>query len=351
VAGVIGVCGRCVIEKPDENLPAVLEKHSRFRQSHDLPPSPPRDSDGVACGYCVRECVIPEGGIGYCGLRESRQGKMIGGVKTARVSWYHDPLPTNCVADWVCPARTGAGYPELACREGAEVGYANLAVFYESCNFHCLNCQNWHFRERPPGIGRITPQDLADAVDDHTACICYFGGDPGPSLPHSIKASRLARKRAGARPLSICWETNGSMRQSFLKGMLGLALESGGIIKFDLKAYHEPLHKALTGTGNRRTLENFAWLADRFSLRKEYPLLVASTLLVPGYVEEVEVGELARFIASFSKNIPYALLAFHPDCRLKDLPVTSRAQAEACLAAARKAGLRNVRPGNIHLLK
>jgi pyruvate formate lyase activating enzyme len=328
-----------------------MEKHALFRESHGLPPSPPRSVNGAPCGYCAQECELGQGELGYCGSRQCRDKKVFGGVKTARVSWYHDPLPTNCVADWVCPARTGAGYPEYAYRNGAEHGYTNLAVFYESCNFHCLNCQNWRFRERPPGAGRITPEDLADAVNDRTACICYFGGDPGPSLPHSIKASRLARKLARERPLRICWESNGSMRQSFLKGMLGLALESGGIIKFDLKAYHEPLHKALTGTANLRTLDNFAWLADQFSLRKEYPLLVASTLLVPGYSDEAEVKAIARFIASFSKNIPYALLAFHPDCRLNDLPVTSRAQAEACLAAARKAGLTNVRLGNIHLLK
>ncbi len=27
------------------------------------------------------------------------------------LQWYRDPLPTNCVADWVCPASGSAGYP------------------------------------------------------------------------------------------------------------------------------------------------------------------------------------------------------------------------------------------------
>jgi pyruvate formate lyase activating enzyme len=33
---------------------------------------------------------------------------------------------------------------------------------------------------------------------------------------------------------------------------------TGGCLKFDLKAWEENLHKALTGITNRRKIENFA---------------------------------------------------------------------------------------------
>jgi len=62
-----------------------------------------------------------------------------------KLSWYHDPLPTNCVADWVCSGGTGAGYPKYAHCPGPELGYSNLAVFFHACTFNCLYCQNWHF--------------------------------------------------------------------------------------------------------------------------------------------------------------------------------------------------------------
>jgi pyruvate formate lyase activating enzyme len=77
---------------------------------------------------------------------------------------------------------------------------------------------------------------------------------------------------------------------------------------------------------------------------------VASTLLVPGYVDAAEVGALARFIAGLNPDIPYSLLAFSPQFYLHDLPVTSQAHAEEALAAAKAAGLTRVRIGNIHLL-
>lgn len=68
-----------------------------------------------------------------------------------------------------------------------------------------------------------------------------------------------------------------------------------------------------------------------------------------GCVSE-NVARLARFVAGIDPNIPYALLAFAPHFLMADLPTTSRHQAEAAEAAAREAGLRNVRVGNRHLL-
>ena len=84
--------------------------------------------------------------------------------------------------------------------------------------------------------------------------------------------------------------------------------------------------------------------------RPDPPLLIASTLLVPGYIDSEEVSKIAGFLANLDKDIPYALLGFHPQFYMTDLPVTSRRHAEECEVAARRAGLHNVRIGNVHLL-
>ena len=140
------------------------------------------------------------------------------------------------------------------------------------------------------------------------------------------------------------------MHPALLKQMAELSLNSGGCIKFDLKAWSEPIHIALCGVSNKRTLDNFRFLAGYIKRRTSPPLLVASTLLVPGYVGKEEVAGIAAFISSLDRDIPYALLAFHPDFLMTDLPATSRHQAMECLEAARAAGLSRVRLGNIHLL-
>jgi pyruvate formate lyase activating enzyme len=191
---------------------------------------------------------------------------------------------------------------------------------------------------------------LVDDLGEHTACICSFGGDPAPQLPFSIRASRMAREKKKDAILRFCWETNGSMQERLLDEVVNLAIESGGCIKFDLKAWDENLHIALTGVTNRRTLDNFSRAARSAKSRPIPPLLIASTLLVPGYIDEEEVGKIAEFIASIDRDIPYSLLAFHPHFRMVDLERTPRTLANRCCQAAKEAGLERVRMANVHLL-
>lgn len=352
VAAVLGSCAACLKKGRAGAEAAARAAHLRSRREFVLPQSPPRSNGGVVCRICANECAMAEGESGYCGLRRCENGRLTclaGTPEGALVDWYFDPLPTNCVAGWACAA-TGRGYPRYSYRSGPERGFRNLAVFYRACSFDCLFCQNWHYRASPMRGGRASASDLAAAVTDDTACICHFGGDPSPQLEHAIRASELAVERARGRIIRICWETNGSMNGRLLERMLALSLKSGGCVKFDLKAWDERLHVALTGVSNRRTLENFALAASIAAQRKEPPALVASTLLVPGYVDEEEVGAIARFVASLDGEIPYSLLAFHPDFCMTDLPVTPLDQAQRCAEAARAAGLKNIHLGNIHLL-
>ncbi|MGD9497958.1 MAG: radical SAM protein [Armatimonadota bacterium] len=350
ISATLGLCVECLRRGGQRWHGHIEAVHARVRARFGLPPAAPRSQAGAACDLCLHTCRMAEGETSYCGLRHNEGGTVVGGeASDGRLDWYHDALPTNCVADWVCPGGTGAGYPEFAYRRGPETGYTNLAVFYRACSFDCLFCQNWHFR-RGPGRSR-RPEQLAASVTDRTACICYFGGDPGPQLPHAVLASELAREAAGGRILRICWETNGGMSPAWLERMVALSLASGGCVKFDLKAWDETLHRALCGVSNSRTLANFRRVSARRAEREVPPLLVASTLMVTGYVDAQEVGAIARFIASVDPRIPYALLAFGPEFEMADLPPTPRAQAEECLRAAREAGLEDVRLGNPWLLR
>jgi pyruvate formate lyase activating enzyme len=294
----------------------------------------------------MNECSIAEGDLGYCGVRRNLGGTVqpiAGTEKVGWVSFYHDPLPTNCVAAWVCPECVSSEKRPIQRKR-------NLAVFYQSCAFDCLFCQNWHFRDGVESPSVASAREVAEACDERSACICFFGGGPLTQLDHALAVAREALAARPTNPPRICWETNGSACRSALRKVVEISMKTGGIIKFDLKAWNESLHEALTGCSNRNTLRNFAEIAGEFTVRPDPPLLIVSTLLIPGYVEETEVREIARFIAELDPGIPYSLLAFHPDYLLSDLPVTSRAQAQSCLAACVEEGLINVNIGNRHLL-
>jgi pyruvate formate lyase activating enzyme len=229
------------------------------------------------------------------------------------------------------------------------MGYKNLAVFYRSCSMGCLYCQNWQYR-LGPSEGGVSPGQLARAVDERTACICFFGGDPSSQAVHAIRASEISLEKTRDRILRICFETNGRWDPVLLSRAARLSLRSGGCIKFDLKAWTPEVHYALTGFGPDLTRENFASLMPLYRDRPEPPFLIACTLLVPGYVDEQEVGSIARWLASLDASIPYNLLVFHPQFLMEDLPRTSRKQTNACLEAAKDAGLDRVHVGNRHLL-
>lgn len=337
IASALGVCGDCLRERFVMVRARVQASHTTSRAEFALPIEPPRCPDGVRCTLCANECVIGEGERGYCGLRTVRNHKLVhlaGTPARGLLHWYRDPLPTNCVAAWVC--------------EGSrQRGDHNLAVFYASCTANCLFCQNWHYRQVSPDDQHMpSASELAAVANARTFCVCYFGGDPASQMPHALAASKFLAQR-GVR---ICWETNGMMHPKLLDAAVQYSLDTGGCIKFDVKAFDESLHLALTGVSNRRTLENVARAVRRFDERPQPPLVVVSTLLVPGYVDAREVGKIARFLADLNPRIPYTLLAFAPNFYLADLPYTSARHAEEAEAAARAAGLVHVHVGNRHLL-
>jgi len=351
----VGVCSRCLLERTDEALSITDRVHGGSRAKFGLPALPP--SEGVACGGCANNCRIPNGGMGYCGLVSSSDGRIqrrAGTPDSGILEWYYDHLPTNCVAWWFCPGCTGSGFPKYShSSEKPEKGYDNLAVFYGACSFDCFFCQNWHHRRLAiSDVVHMSSAALADKVTGSVSCMCYFGGDPSPQMSHALETTRLALVRADHddRILRVCWETNGHMASAYLDQAMEFSLRTGGNMKFDLKFWNEGLARGICGVSNAQSLRNFERVGKKyFEARLNLPVLTASTLLVPGYVDEVEVGSIAEFISSIDDRIPYSLLAFSPQYLMSDLPTTSREHAMRCRDAALK-HLRRVRIGNEHLL-
>lgn len=343
VAKALGVCAACLRRGAPGSLALAHEAHTRVRRRLGLPPAIPSSEATAACTLCANACRPEDGEPGVCGARMASGRSVrprVGTASAAAVSFWHDALPTNCSASLVCAGS----------RDSARGG-RNLAVGYHGCSFDCLYCQSWEARTIE-GAPRHSAAEVAAAVDEEVRCVCFFGGDPTPQIGHALATARLALRQARreGRTLRLCFETNGSMGRPQLDAMIDLSLESGGCIKFDLKAFDPLVHLALTGSDNARTLEGFAHLASRRRERPDPPLAIAATPLVPGYVDSREVRALARFVASLGKDVPYLLLGFFPCFELADLNPTSRRQARRCVRAARAAGLERVFLTNRHVL-
>lgn len=360
ISSYLSLCKKCVLNM---RINELAKKHAFFRNNIGLPVTPPINQKGAKCNICVNECVVPEGELGYCGVRVNKNGVLENraGKNKILAYIYLDPLPTNCVAIEYCPATTGAGYPNYSVAPEGERGFYNLAVFLYGCNLDCLFCQNIQHKYELVSSNldkRIIDESnfMQQALRPEVTCICFFGGDPAPQSLEAIYLSKKISDYAREKRLvkRVCWETNGLENISIIRTMGLLSLRTGGLVKIDWKAWNPSLYTALTGINGekalRRLKENVKLLSELMSERSEIPLLVVSLLLVPGYVDEEEVENIAGFLASLNKDIPLVLLGFYPQHLMKDLPITSLKHALNCYRVAVKSGLKYVSIGNYWLL-
>ncbi len=368
IADSLSVCLECLRRRPSDSLLVVREKRRSWRKKLGLPSEKPR-GPGLPCRICINECIIPSNARGYCGIWVNRSGRLepLTGHGVLAMYAYLDPHPTNCVAGHLCPANTSRGYPEYTFTRGVEYGYSNLAVFMLGCPLDCAFCQNWQHKTEisdwKPGIMyRWLPENLVEkALALDVSCVCYFGGDPTPHSPILVSLSRRILEKArekGNLPKRICWETDGLVNPSIMKQMARLSLESGGIVKIDWKAWTPSVYEALTGVDGSKAQErlrvNSDIVASMARERPEVPLLVISILLVPGYVDDVEVDGITSYISTlidkYNVDIPVVFLAFHGEHLMRDLPPTSRRHMDRAVSIARKNGIREVYIGNEWLL-
>lgn len=331
ISSFLGSCRECIL-KEQEALRKILRLHKVSRSAFNLKDEPPREKGGVLCKLCAHSCRFNAENYGFCMMRK---GKDTGKPELdGKLSFYYDPLPTNCVADFICRDYIGKGY--------------NLAIFFHSCSFNCLYCQNWHWKTLTLREERVKIENVLDTLKEYTKCICFFGGDPGTQGEFALNLAEEALKIK--KDLRICWETNGFLRKDTLKKFFEMTLKTGGILKIDLKAYEEKINIALTGFSNKIVLQNIKFLSENIKNFKNYKPFMVSTLLVPGYVEAEEVSKISNFLSNLNPEIPFSILCFYPHHLMKDLPLLKREEVQKCVEEIKKAGLKNFNIGNRHLI-
>jgi pyruvate formate lyase activating enzyme len=235
----------------------------------------------------------------------------------------------------------------------------SYTVFMAGCNYKCLNCQNCTIAQVPDNgyqpMGSVSAGELAVECVDRLAAptadrmgadrIFFSGGEPTIHLPFIEQV--VAHARRLAPDLKVNFDTNGYLTHASLRKMLRFASS----ITFDIKAYHEEVHLALTGASSGPVLRNAKYIG-RFAKEKlwEYRILV-----IPE-ISEAEIEPLCRFIAKIDGegNLPVCFLAFRPNYILEQHPGATRELMQRCVRIAADSGLQKVYwsgqtglPGNI----
>lgn len=277
------------------------------------------EGDRIRCVACGHRCLLSEGRRGICKVRFNQGGQLsvpfgyVAGVQCDPV----EKKPFNHV------------YP----------GSDALTFGMMGCDFHCGYCQNW-----------VTSQALRDAASlaqtrpVTAAQLAQTGRRLGARLMVSSYNEPLITaewavavfREAKAAGLDCAFVSNGNATPEALDFLRPWVVA----YKIDLKSFQEKRYRTLGGTlqhvtdGIRLVYERGLWLE-------------IVTLIVPGFNDdEAELRDMARFLASVSRDIPWHVTAFHSDYKMTDSPNTAASQLVRAAEIGAEEGLRFVYAGN-----
>ncbi len=220
----------------------------------------------------------------------------------------------------------------------------SYTVFVAGCNFKCLNCQNWTISQHPDNAfnqrGYKDPRELAEeCVSELSSAtakmmgadrIFFSGGEPTIYLPYIEKVVEEARK---IRPnTKINFDTNGYMTERSLERVLSFSTS----ITYDLKAYDDEVHLALTGASSQPVLRN----AENIGRHSKDRLWEYRILVIPR-INEDEIRPLTEFLADIDTSLQVCFLAFRPNYVLENHVGATRRVMDRCVGIARDSGLEN----------
>jgi len=299
-----------------ETLAASLQRLTREGDLYE------QQGDGlVRCYACAHECLIAQGRSGICRMRSNQGGKLLvpyGYVSGLRV----DPIEKK---------------PFFHALPGA----ATLSFGMLGCNFSCQFCQNWLSSQvlRDPEAGsdirECSPQDVvARARASAAKVVVSTYNEP---LITSEWAAAIFRE-ARTSGLRGAYVSNGHATRRVLEYLRPLV----SLYKVDLKCFDHAKYREMMGGALRhvlRTIEDLKALGFWVEV---------VTLVIPGWNDsDRELGDIARFVAGVSPDIPWHITAYHQDYQM---PESRDTPAETLLRAAQigqAEGLRFVYAGNL----
>lgn len=282
----------------------------------------PAEGGLVVCGLCAHRCEINPGHFGVCGVRENRGGRLFtrayGEIAAAAV----DPIEKKPFFHF---------FP----------GTSAFSIATAGCNFSCPFCQNWQISQMKPitrvmeGSRRLVPGDVVRLARERGCLsLSYTYTEPTVFFEYALDTAILAR----ASGLANTIVTNGYMTPEALKEIRPF-LDAANV---DLKAFRDETYKKLCRARLQPVLDTIALM------RKLGVWVEVTTLVVPGLNDsDAELGDIARFLASTDRDIPWHISRFHPDYEYRDAPPTPLATLRRAAGIGREKGLRFVYTGNV----
>lgn len=201
------------------------------------------------------------------------------------------------------------------------------------CSLSCDYCQNYRLSQvgRTPSLAwagaSVDPLSLVALADKHDAMLGFSYSEPSLAIELTLAIAALT-----TRPL--IWKTNGFMTGELLNAVTPHLTA----VNVDLKAPDETRYRKLTGGALAPVVESLR----RFITARVW-VEVSTPLISEFNCDETSVRKMAEIILNAGgEDVPWHLLRFVPDFRLKTLRPTHPDELAAAVSWARAAGLRHV---------
>ncbi|MGQ9801815.1 MAG: AmmeMemoRadiSam system radical SAM enzyme [Candidatus Saccharicenans sp.] len=282
-----------------------------------------QDGKKVGCVLCAHRCLLNEGQFGICGVRQNIDGVLYTHVYEEAIAAHIDPIEKKPFFHFL-------------------PGSKSLSIATIGCNFRCPFCQNWEISQTrlSDGTGGIRSSRLPvkevvrQALLNDCRSISYTYTEPTIFFEYAYDTARLARDSG----LKNNFVTNGFMTPEALE-IIKPYLDAANV---DLKFFRDESYKKMCKARLQPVLD---------SIRKMRELGIwveVTTLVIPGLNDsEEELRDIARFLVSVDRDIPWHLSRFHPDYELLDTPSTPVNTLRKAREIGLAEGLRYIYLGNV----
>ena len=275
----------------------------------------------VQCFLCNHNCTIAEGKLGFCLVRENKGGTLYTNSYGRIVSCNIDPIEKKPLFHFL-------------------PGTKSLSIATAGCNLRCGFCQNWQISQIKEGSaelmhGEIPPEEIVkQAINSGCRSVSYTYTEPTIFFEYALECARFAKEKG----LYNNFVTNGYMTAQAL-GMLKGYLDAANV---DLKSFSEDFYQNNCAAHLEPVLENIR-------LMKKLGIWVEiTTLVIPKLNDSVdELTQIANFIASVGKEIPWHISRFHPNYKMLDATATPVSILKKAYDIGKKVGLRYIYIGNV----
>jgi len=315
--GLISICFHSQNISAQSSLPAAAAKGEGLKEALFYQKLGNR---AIQCHLCPRNCFIPNGGRGFCGVRENQQGTLYTLVYAKPVAIHIDPIEKKPLFHFL-PSTTA------------------FSIATAGCNLRCKFCQNWEISQRRPeevDYVDLKPSELVKKVKESgSPIIAYTYTEPTIFYEYMLETAKLA-KSAGIRNIM---HSAGYINEEPLR-QLAKYIDAANI---DLKGFSEDYYARMS----EATLEPV--LKTLKILKEEGVHLEITNLVLSGYNDDPEtIRKMCLWIKeNLGQDTPVHFSRFFPMYKLISLNPTPVETLEKARNIAMDCGLRYVYIGNV----